>query len=121
MLVDPTCTRKLGEREHHTLRLEDKRPLLTAVQYRSSGSALQAILCDALSGAHPKSHVVAIEAGLDKNFPRCFVQVRHVYRSSISCPTLACKIVIIQDCRQSFAYITHDPRTEPGVLHNRQV
>ena len=74
---NPTYARKLGKSDY-ALGSQDKRQLLTVVQYRSSGSAPQASLCDALSGAHPIPRVVVSEAGLGGNLLRGCTGTGHV-------------------------------------------
>ena len=69
--------RELGKSDN-ALGFEDEEELLTVVQYRPSGSAPPASLCDALSGAHPMSRVIVSEAGLGGNLWRWVTGTGHV-------------------------------------------
>ena len=93
---NPTNARKLGKSDY-ALGLLDKRQLLTVVQYRSSGPAPQASLCDVLSGAHPIPRVVVSEAGLGGNLLRWCTGTGYVSWGSFSSPGFVCK--------EKFAYM----------------
>ena len=90
------------------------------MQYRSSGPAPQASLCDALAGANAVPRIVASEARFWLEFAAL---VYSLYNGVLSLPRLAClRVSIYADAQlQNTGVAPTNTRTEPGGRHDRRV